>query len=367
MATTKSSRRSRSDPAPKRAARSASGARDKDDDPPPKVVEGSAPSGPLQANTIRIKAVRDGKPIVVDDLDALRREMRTDCWTWIDVVDPDAETLEKLGASLGLHPLVTANVGERSQRAKVEQIGALFHIVMFALHFEHDAETTEIDFVLSPKFLLSVHDADWDPYTAPQLREDPHEHIGKGPDFLLYALCDWIVDGYFPVLDHLEDEIDQLQDDVIQRASPATLQRLFGLKRELIGLRRATSPEREIFNQLTNREAGVIAPDHLVYFRDVYDHLIRVTDELDNYRELVSGTLDVYLSTVNNNLSLIMKRLTGVTVILAGIGAVAGIFGMSEAGAAFSRAEAPGFWLVSSITVVIAVTAAFILRRFDWI
>ncbi len=96
------------------------------------------------------------------------------------------------------------------------------------------------------------------------------------------------------------------------------LERLFALKRELIGLRRAISPAREIFNQLTNRDLALVAPEHVIYFRDVYDHLIRVTDELDNDRELVSGTLDVYLSTVNNNLSVIMKRLTGVTVILAG-------------------------------------------------
>jgi magnesium transporter len=92
-----------------------------------------------------------------------------------------------------------------------------------------------------------------------------------------------------------------------------------------------------------------------------------VTDELDNYRELISGTLDVYLSTVNNNLSLIMKRLTGVTVLLAGMGAVAGIFGMSEAGAAFKGAESSGFWLVTAFTVGAAVLAAIILRRIDWI
>jgi magnesium transporter len=153
----------------------------------------------------------------------------------------------------------------------------------------------------------------------------------------------------------------------VASADEWTLQRLFTLKRELIAIRRATSPAREIFNQLTNREVGPIAEAHVVYFRDVYDHLIRVTDELDNYRELVSGTLDIYLTIVNNNLSIIMKRLTGVTVILAGIGAIAGIFGMSEAGSAFSGAEATGFWIVSGVSVAIAVVAAVVLRRIDWI
>jgi magnesium transporter len=110
-----------------------------------------------------------------------------------------------------------------------------------------------------------------------------------------------------------------------------------------------------------------IDPNHIVYYRDVYDHLIRVTDELDNYRDLVSGTLDIYVSIVNNDLSRIMKRLTGVTVILAGIGAVAGIFGMSEAGAVFRGAEARGFWLVTLGVVLLALAAAALLRKIDWI
>ena len=142
---------------------------------------------------------------------------------------------------------------------------------------------------------------------------------------------------------------------------------MFSLKRELIGLRRATSPAREIFNQLTNRDLELVAPEHVVYFRDVYDHLIRVTDELDNDRELVAGTLEVYLSTINNNLSTIMKRLTGVTVILAGIGAVGGIFGMSEAGTALAAARRAGSgWSPRSSVGGAAVTALF-LRRIDWI
>ena len=142
---------------------------------------------------------------------------------------------------------------------------------------------------------------------------------------------------------------------------------MFALKRELIELRRVTAPAREVFNQLTDRELPHVRPEHIVYFRDVYDHLLRVTDELDIYRELVAGTLDMYLTMVNNNLSLIMKRLTGVTVILAGIGAVAGIFGMSEAGTALNGGEAPGFWAITGITVAAATGAAVVLRRINWI
>ncbi len=139
------------------------------------------------------------------------------------------------------------------------------------------------------------------------------------------------MDGYFPFLDEIGEAIDTVQDEVIRKATPDTLEHLFGLKRQLIQIRRAASPTREVFNQLTNRDMTLIDADEVVYLRDVYDHVIRLTDELDNFRELAAATLDVYLTQVNNDLSRIMKRLTGVTVLLAGVGAIAGIFGMSEA------------------------------------
>jgi magnesium transporter len=191
--------------------------------------------------------------------------------------------------------------------------------------------------------------------------------LRKGPDHLLWALADSIVDGYFPFADRLGDAIDAVQDDVIERASPEVLERLFTLKREVLTVRRAATPVREIFSQLTNRDLDLIDDEEVIYFRDIYDHVIRLTDELDNYRELASATLEVYLSTINNNLSLIMKRLTGVTVIVAGIGAVGGIFGMSQATPALAGQEGFGFWFITASTILAAAVVAIILRRIDWI
>ena len=151
------------------------------------------------------------------------------------------------------------------------------------------------------------------------------------------------------------------------KATPQTLERVFELKRQLIEVRRSISPVREVFNQLTNRDTPLVDENEIVYFRDVYDHLIRLTDELDMYRELASATLDVYLTQVNNNLSVIMKRLTGVTVILAGIGAIAGLFGMSEANAAIGGGEAGGFWIVTGVVILAAAGGLAFLRRIDWI
>jgi magnesium transporter len=169
------------------------------------------------------------------------------------------------------------------------------------------------------------------------------------------------------VFDRLGDEIERLQDEVMGRPGRGVVERLLLLRRDLLIARHVVNPQREIFNQLTNREESLIDPDRLIYFRDVYDHLIRLTDELDSYRELASATLDVYLSTINNNLSDVMKRLTAVTVILAGIGAAAGIFGMSEAGRAFDLGEGSGFWILTLAMLLAGAAAWLYFRRIDWL
>jgi magnesium transporter len=330
--------------------------------PPSEAPEPDAPE------PIRIHAWRRDQPIAlagVDDLAALAAD--PEVRLWVDCIDAPAAIVASIAKTLGLHPLVAEDITERNQRAKIETFDDVLHIVLFSLTHQGGVETSELDVVLARRFLLTVHGQEWNADAASPLRMGLDRVLAKGTDYLLYALSDSIVDGYFPVLDRLAEEIDQLQDDVMASATDWTLARLFTLKRELLEIRRATSPAREIFNQLSNRELEAVDPQHVVYFRDVYDHHIRVTDELDNYRELVAGTLDIYLSIVNNNLSLIMKRLTGVTVILAGIGGIAGIFGMSEAGAAFSGAEAAGFWFVTAAIVASAVAAAVVLRRIDWI
>jgi magnesium transporter len=325
--------------------------------------------GAQKPGAVRIVSCLSGKSNESSDLADLAKLIAApDHKIWVDLASPDEKQVKAAADALGLHPLIAEDIRERNQRSKIESFDQdVVHIVLFALNYAGEAAAEEIDFVLGEGYLLTVHDGSLGDSKSAPLRFGVEHALEKGPDYLFYAIADTIVDGYFPVLDRLGDDIDDLQDRVMETASDLTLQRLFSMKRELVDLRRATSPAREIFNQLTNREVGFIDPKHVVYYRDVYDHLILVTDELDNFRDLVSGTLDIYVSIVNNDLSRIMKRLTGVTVILAGIGAVAGIFGMSEAGTAFQGAEAGGFWLVTMAVVVLAIAAAAFLRRIDWI
>jgi magnesium transporter len=329
----------------------------------------TGPAG--QPGTIRIVALAGGTvkeqegAAALDKLAASLRDPKS-C-IWVDLVAPTPDQAQQVGEALGLHPLVIEDVLEGNQRAKIEATEGVVHIVLFHLSYGDVVVASELDMVLGKGFLLTVHNVDWDPRTGHHLAGGMEPILKHGPDHLLWAIADDLIDGYFPFADRIGDAIDEVQDQVIRKATPDTVEQLFRLKRELIQVRRAISPVREVFNQLTNRDETLIDPDEIVYFRDIYDHVIRLTDELDNYRELASATLDVYLTQVNNNLSVIMKRLTGVTVILAGVGAVAGIFGMSEAGLALSGGEASGFWLVTSIIVLIAAVASVVLRRIDWI
>jgi magnesium transporter len=341
---------------------------------------------------VRLTMLREGRLEEHEDgeaLSALEAACRPDgaraggATLWLDLAGADATLVQHVAGILGLHPLIAEDVIEGNQRSKLEVTDGIVHIVVFALEADDAAapagagsiaasgefrvETHEIDLVLGKQFLLSAHASDWDPRSIGHLKGGIEPIIKEGADHLVWAIVDGVVDGYFPFADRLEDLIDRLQDDVVDRPNRRTLERLFTLKRDLIAVRRAVSPVREILNQLTNRDLALIDNEEILYFRDVYDHVIRLADELDTDRELVAATVEIYLSTINNNLSVIMKRLTGVTVILAGVGAVAGIFGMSEAGLAFQGAEAGGFWMVTALVVAIAVVAAFVLRRIDWI
>ncbi len=301
--------------------------------------------------------------------DALRALADPETTVWIDLEDAGGAELARLAGPLGLHPLVVEDILDRDQRAKVEYTDDVMHLVMFAAIPDRDLpELAEIDIVLTPRCLLTSHPPEWRPleHGVPARMGATH-FLAKGADAALYAVLDAIVDGYFPVIDSLSETVDELEDAAIERPDRSVVERLFAARRSLLQLRRAVSPEREVLNQLTNRDNPLIGDETLVYFRDVYDHLVRVTDELDTHRELLAGALDAYLSTVNNSLSDVMKRLTAVTAVLAGVGAVAGIFGMSEAVNAFDLRAGGGFWVVTALVVMVGVVITWYFRRIDWI
>jgi magnesium transporter len=317
---------------------------------------------------VRVAALRQGRLAESEAIDQIAGLIRArDARVWIDLTAPTQATVHAVADQLGLHPLIAEDIVETNERAKVLLQGEVIHVVLFSLHRDGDVRAEEVDFVLGRGWLLTAHSAEWDPNEAHQLRMGVAGLLQRGPDFLMWALADAIVDAYFPIFDALGDEIEEVQDAALEGPTSETLERIFRLKRELIGIRHVLAPSREVFAQLTSREFGQVSEQAVFYFRDVYDHLVRLNDEFDTHRELVASTLDVYLSTINNNLTVIMKRLTGVTVILAGVGAIAGFGGMSEAAAALAGQEGLGYYVVVGLTLVLAAVATVALRRFGWL
>jgi magnesium transporter len=320
------------------------------------------------APRFRAWAWREGRVETLPDVDAVGAAAAdAGVFLWIDVPYDDAALLAELSAHLGLHELVVEDIVEQNQRAKFELTDHMIHLVMFALAYDGALETTEIDFVLGERFLLSAHAPTWDAQGGHHFRGGVDPFLAGGPDYVLWAIVDELVDGYFPVFDRLGDKLDDIQDEVVRKPSRGIVEDLFAIKRDLLGIRHAINPQREIFNQLTNRELALVRPERIIYFRDVYDHLIRLTDELDSLRDMVGTTLDAYLTTINNDLSEVMKRLTAVTVILAGIAAIGGIFGMSEAPAAIAGHEGTGFWVIVAISVALGAIALAYFRRIGWL
>ena len=330
---------------------------------PPGVLEKEA------AERLRVAAWRaHGDPEETSDLARLRELVaEPETVLWVDLTDATGALVAEVADALRIHPLVAEDIAERDQRPKLELTGDEAHLVVYSIAYGEKLVTSEIDIVLARRYLLTSHEGRWDPLQTHHLRLGPMPLLAHGVDYLAWALIDSLVDSYYPIFDGIDEEIDTLEDEIIEKVDKSSLARLLEIKRTLVEIRHVVSPMREVFNQLTNRDLGLVQPETILYFRDVYDHLIRLNDELDSYRDLASGILDVYLSTVNNNLSLIMKRLTGVTVILAGIGAVGGLFGMSEARSAFNSDAAVGFWGVIVVVLIGAGLVALYLRRIDWI
>jgi magnesium transporter len=255
---------------------------------------------------------------------------------WLDLESPTADELGLLAGILGWEHLTVEDLAHQGQRAKLERFEGYDLLVMHALSYEASATpparlaTPEVDFVVGKNYVASIH------YThLPQLTDgrDISEHCERllkdGPDYILYELTDKLVDSYFPVLDAMHDAVDELEDRIVSDPSDKLLPIIFDMKRDAVVMRKAISPQLEVFGRLTSPGYGIVSEEHSNYFRDVHDHLIRVFESADSYRELMGGALDAYLSTVSNRMNEVMKRLTVMAALFLPITFFTGVFGMN--------------------------------------
>jgi magnesium transporter len=267
------------------------------------------------------------------DISDLREAGR--CIIWADVSDPSSEDFAELAEEFGFHPLSIEDCRNEHQRPKVEEYEGYYFIVLYeaSLSGPSDAlELRELNIFLGSNYLVTVHSRPIRALDrAGRLWREWTDRAEHGAALVAYLLIDAIVDDYMPLLDVLSDRMDGLEDQIFGDFRPEALEELFGIKKQLLFLRRTVTPLRDVFNTMLRREQPIFPRETYVYFQDVYDHLIRVADTIDTLRDMLGTTMDAYLSVSGNRMNMVMKRLTSVSTILMSVTLVAGIYGMNFA------------------------------------
>ncbi len=292
--------------------------------------------------------------------------------TWINVDGiHDAALMEKLGGCFGLHPLVQEDILNTDQRPKVEDYGEDLFIVFKSLTFDdrkEEIEAEQISLILRPNAVLSFQEKEGDAFTfvKDRLRSEKGRIRKMGADYLTYALLDVVVDHYFGVLEKLGDRIEVLEGELLTEPNPPTLQRLQKLKREMLFLRRWIWPLREVISSLERGDFRGVQENTRLYLRDVYDHTIQVIDTIEVFRDMLSGMVDIYLSSVNNRLNAVMKVLTIIATIFMPLTFLAGVYGMN-----FKHMPELewkwGYPLVWAVMIGIAAFMLLMFRRKKWL
>ncbi len=247
--------------------------------------------------------------------------------SWFDVADPASDTLDELARQFGYHELQVEDCRHRPQRAKTEEHEGYFFVVLKHIHVNGDLEFDDVDVFLGRDQIVTVHEGE--PAIMEKVRQRAEQGHVQRPDRLFYILLDTIVDQYLPVLDTIADEISEVENEVLQHFGPDMLSRIFRLKRKLVEFRRVTAAMREVVNTLMRREGSLLGDDLDPYFHDVYDHLVRTVEIIETYRDLLTGSLDIYLTAVANRTNDIMKVLTIWGTIALPLVIITGFFGMN--------------------------------------
>ena len=255
--------------------------------------------------------------------------------TWIDINGyQQLKDLEYLGECFKLHPLVLEDILNNDQRPKVEDFGDYLFIILKTLH--HDEKTNQvlteqISLILGDNYVISLHENDTDIFAPVRQRlKGSSGRIRKAKaDYLAYALMDLIVDHYFLVLEQLGEVVEDLEEELVTNPGPDTLNKIYSLKRNTILIRRAVWPLREVVSQIERSDSPLIEENITLYLRDVYDHVAIAMDSIETYRDILSGILDIYLSSISNRLNEVMKVLTIIATIFIPLTFITGVFGMN--------------------------------------
>jgi magnesium transporter len=332
------------------------------------MAEDQAQAAPRVKTVACLSGVSIERDVPTADIQEYIRE--PDTLLWVDVQDPGPAELAMLEEEFGFHPLALADVAQGQRRPKAAEYKGYLLLVTHAAAPGCDARdprTAEVDLFIGRNYLVTVHRG-----LVPALQEAMARWtrggrlLGEGIGFLAYAVTDALIDSYVPLIDGIEDELDEAEVAVFSGPGEEAVRDLLRLKRALVALRRVLYPLREIFQALLRRDHPFFGANTQVYLRDVYDHVLRILDVLDNERETAAGALDASLTVSSNRLNNTMKTLAVITVAVAAVSSVFGAYGMNFDAIPLAR-EPWGFWAVSAGTVGLVAAVLLIGRRRRWV
>lgn len=292
---------------------------------------------------------------------------------WVDVDSHDSTRWLALAQTVDFHPLTIEDTLSAESRIKVEEYDNYLFVVARDATFDtatndpYDFDTSNIYLYIGPTFLVTVHEQPSRATTtlADRIGAGP-ELMDRGVDYLAYSVLDQLIDLYFPMLDEIDTFVDQLETGIFKReASTLVLEQIFALKRTLLALRRHHAPMREILASLANRPSQYLQPATQIYFRDVYDHVVRQVESIETYRDLLSGALEIYFSAQSNRMNEIMKALTVVGTFLLPATWIASIYGMNFARMPF-LSHPYGFWIAIAIMLGISGGLMGYIKHKGW-
>jgi len=298
--------------------------------------------------------------------------------TWINIDGlHDVKIIGKIGKHFDIHPLVLEDIVNTGQRPKMEDFDEYIFIVMKMLYFDEQNEETrseQVSLILGQNFVISFQETNGDIFNPVRnrIREGKGRIRKSGPDYLAYAVMDAVVDNYFSVLEKFGERIEGMEGGLVEEPKPETLQTIHNMKREMIFLRKSIWPLREAVSGLERSESKIIKNKTKIFLRDVYDHTIQIIDTVETFRDMTSGMLDLYLSSISNKMNQVMKVLTIIATIFIPLGFFAGLYGMN-----FNPEVSPfnmpelnhpyGYPLILLFMITIAVGMLIYFRKKNWL
>jgi len=291
---------------------------------------------------------------------------------WINIYGlTEEKIIEEIGRQFSLHPLVLEDILNPNQRPKLEDYGSYIFVVIKKLVWnqeENEFEYEQISLILGENYVISFQERDTKLFSPIYERiKVPKGRVrSMKADYLFYVLIDIIIDNYFVVLEKVGEDIENLEDVLIRNPNPETLQLIYRLKRSSIELRKSIWPIREVINKLQREQSNLIGDELQIYLRDIYDHIFRISDLLENYRDIIFGMLDMYLSSVSNRMNDIMKVLTIISTVFIPISFLAGFYGMNFTYMPeFSQPIAYPILIFAMITI--AIVMLYYFKRKNWL